>query len=90
MFILHILSPGTYPVSIIQQPSKRIDHKFLLYFDRPIRLSHLVVISPVMLVVYEFLYARIPLSWNMTPSTDVAKGDTVFIFKGLKFRVETL
>jgi hypothetical protein len=43
-----------------------------------------------MLVVYEFLYVRIPFSWNMTPGTDVAREDTVFIFKGLKFPEENL
>jgi hypothetical protein len=42
------------------------------------------------LLVYEFLYARIHFSWNMTPGTDVAKEDTVFIFKGLKVREENL
>jgi hypothetical protein len=43
-----------------------------------------------MLVVYEFLYARNPFSWNMTPGIDVAKEDTVFTFKGLKFREKYL
>ena len=90
MLILHFLSLGTYSVSIPQQPSKRIDHNFFLYFDRPIRLSHLVVIGSLMLVVYEILYARILFSWNMTPGTDVVKEDTLFIFKGLKFREENL
>jgi hypothetical protein len=42
-----------------------------------------------MLVVYEYLYTRIPFSWNMTRGTDVArKKNTLFIFKGLKFRKE--
>jgi len=42
-----------------------------------------------MFVVYEFLYTRIPFHWNMTQGTDVAKEDTVFIFKGLSFDEET-
>jgi hypothetical protein len=50
---LYFLLLGTYFVSMYTTTLKTHRSKGFLYFDRPIRLSHLVVISSLMLVAYD-------------------------------------